>query len=817
MRPFKQLPGAEPGQTPARRVETVRVGQGAVSGAGASGGGLSGGGSGGGGEDGARLNLLEIFWRRRAVVLCCLAVAVLAAFAYLWNAVPIYRSGAQVYIERTSPQIIGNDMSSLAAGRDLYAQTEIMRSTALLGAALKLPSMQSTHIARESSNPVIALKRSLRVSPSESGDILTVSMDSPIPEDNAIVVNSVVESYLDYHNQKKRSTSAEVLKILREEKRALESEYDRAMRELLDFKQANAELSFSLGQQENVVSSRLSQLSQTLTAAELQTMEDKIRYEAALNVQDEPERLELLLSTAQMDGDPAALAIKSSDAADRIGRMKEYLAELMATHGPAHPRVERQNRRIAELQNLYRDDLGDDPGQKYIKILGSRYRESLAREQALSEEYDRQRALTTQLGAKEAELSMLQSKVRRIDRQVDIIDSRIKELNVTEDAAVMNISILEPASASSTPISPDRPRTFAIAIVMGLMIGLGGAFLLELADDRLRSADEVERLTGLPVMGVVANLGRAKDTALAQVVRDNPRSAITEAFRTIRTAIHFGTAQSAAKVLLITSPTPGDGKSTTASNLAIAFAQSGSRTILIDADCRKPVQHTQWGVEEDATGLSSVLIGDCRASDAIVGTDVPKLELLPCGQLPPHPAELLNSADFVELLRELGETYDRVVIDSPPIGPVTDGRIISAVADATLMVVRAEQTSRRALVAACQAIADVGGRPVGVVINAAPRRRGASYGYRYYGGYGGYGYGEPYGGHVDPDRMLAVNGHAKANGHELQPVRPDGDGRAAEAMDAPDVPDAPGGGAARGTDPEAAASATPDPSQRGEA
>ncbi len=793
MRPFKQLPGSTPGLPTTNRVETVRLGQ----------------GGGGANDEGARLNLLEIFWRRRAVILSCLVVSVLAAFAYLWNAVPIYRSGAQVYIERSSPQIIGNDVSSLVTGRDLYAQTEIMRSTALLGAALRLPAMRSTHIATDSPNPIIDLKRSLRVSPSESGDILTVSMDSPIPEDNAIVVNSVVEAYLDYHNQKKRSTSAEVLKILREEKRTLETEYDRAMRELLDFKQANAELSFSLGQQENVVSSRLAQLSQTLTAAELQTMEDKIRYEAALNVKDEPERLELLLSMAQMDGDPAARAIKSSDAADRIGRMREYLAELMATHGPAHPVVERHTRRIAELEMLYRDDLGDDPGQKYITILGSRYQESLAREQALSEEYDRQRALTTQLGAKEAEMSMLQSKTRRIDRQVDIIDSRIKELNVTEDAAVMNISILEPASASMSPIAPDRPRTFAIAIVMGLMIGLGGAFLLELADDRLRSAEEIERLTGLPVMGVISNLGRAKDTSLAQVVRDNPRSSITEAFRTIRTAIHFGTAQSSAKTLLVTSPTPGDGKSTTASNLAIAFAQSGSRTVLVDADCRKPVQHTHWGIDQSTPGLSSVLIGDTPLADAITGTDVPKLDILPCGQLPPHPAELLNSADFVEILRQLGETYDRVVIDSPPIGPVTDGRIISAVADATMLVVRAEQTSRRALVSACQAIADVGGRPIGVVINAAPRRRAGYYGYRHYGGYSSYGgYGEAYGGQVDPDHMLAVNGHGAPNGRDLTPVRPNGRGGVHPA-----TPDR----ASRGHEAEAAASATPDQPQREDA
>ena len=242
-----------------------------------------------------------------------------------------------------------------------------------------------------------------------------------------------------------------------------------------------------------------------------------------------------------------------------------------------------------------------------------------------------------------------------------------------------------------------------------------------------------------------------------------PRSGVAEAFRTIRTAIYFGGEERHVKTILITSPTPGDGKSTCISNLAIAVAQAGRRVLLIDADCRRPVQHKTFDIEE-TQGLTGILTGKTTLAEAIRPTGIDRLDLLQCGPLPHNPAELLDSQALLDLLGEAGRKYDQVLVDSPPVTLVSDARVLAASCDASVLVLRSERSTRRGAQLAWNAMASVGANLLGVVVNDFARQKDG-YGYTYYG-YGRYGYAPA--APATPE-LNGTNGHA-ANGKSVPVV-----------------------------------------------
>jgi capsular exopolysaccharide synthesis family protein len=217
-------------------------------------------------------------------------------------------------------------------------------------------------------------------------------------------------------------------------------------------------------------------------------------------------------------------------------------------------------------------------------------------------------------------------------------------------------------------------------------------------------------------------------------VDNEPAGDLAETYRTIRTAVFFGTPERESRTILVTSPGPGEGRSTFASNLAIAMAQTGKRVLLLDADFRRPVQHRVFEARP-GFGLSTVLAGREPVEKVIQATPVPGLDLLPVGPIPSNPAEMLNSPTFTEVLEDLSVRYEHVVIDSPAVMAVADARILAAQCSVTVLVLRAGLSTRRAAAAARQALHSVGAHLLGVVINDVPRSRDP---YGDYGGYGGY-------------------------------------------------------------------------------
>jgi capsular exopolysaccharide synthesis family protein len=278
-----------------------------------------------------------------------------------------------------------------------------------------------------------------------------------------------------------------------------------------------------------------------------------------------------------------------------------------------------------------------------------------------------------------------------------------------------------------------------MGILGGGLVGFGLAWLRDLMDHRLKSVEEIASVLQLPVLGALPYFAEQPDKAAAgRLVALAPRSGPAEAVRTLRTALHFGLADKDIKSIVITSPSPGDGKSTIASNLAIAMAQSDQRVLLIDADLRKPTQHLIYETSAKQ-GLGSVLTDRRPVVEAILPNVISNLDLLPCGPLPHNPVELLNNGFFAETLEKLRARYDRIIIDAPPVMPLADARVIAAIADATLLVLRAEHSTRRIGLAARNELWRVRATRIGVVVNGVPMRK---QGYGYGDGYGyGYGYG----------------------------------------------------------------------------
>jgi capsular exopolysaccharide synthesis family protein len=316
------------------------------------------------------------------------------------------------------------------------------------------------------------------------------------------------------------------------------------------------------------------------------------------------------------------------------------------------------------------------------------------------------------------------------------LEKCINELELTSRAETIfnSVTIVEEARAAEGPSYPRTKRTMAVAIVAGALLGAGLALLRDRLDGRMRSIEEIQTVIGLPILGVVPQMtGRRTAVARAMTVHLDPRSVVAEAYRTIRTAVYFGSDGSRCSTILVTSPESGDGKTTCVSNLAIAIAQTGRSVLLLDADFRKPTQHKNMEVK-DAVGLSSVLAGREPLDRAIQRTGVEGLDILPCGPIPANPSEILNSREFTELVETLAGRYDHILFDSPPVNLVTDARILGAVCDSTILVLRADKSTRRAGEHARNALLGVGARVLGAIVNDAPRKGGYDvYGGNYYG------------------------------------------------------------------------------------
>ena len=356
-----------------------------------------------------------------------------------------------------------------------------------------------------------------------------------------------------------------------------------------------------------------------------------------------------------------------------------------------------------------------------------------ARIQALEGQQNRVNSELAGLPAQQLQLFKLESDVKNQDARYQGMTATLQTLELGQQAREPDARLITPATPIYTPISPDKRKVIMSGIVLGILAAIALALIWDSLDDRLYSEDEVQRITNFPILAQVPQLKQpAKQTLLASGDKITP---LLESFRMLRANISFCATDHPIKSIVVTSSVPNEGKSSAALNLAIAAALGGERTVLLDLDLRRPTQHTFLDVPL-SPGFTSVVSGQCTLEEALRDTDIPDLQVITGGPIPPNPFKLLNSQTARQTITEIIQMADFVVIDTPPMLGLADARLISSLVDGTVMVVAMQETARREVGRAGDLLNSTGNEVLGVVMTKVPTSAIGGYDtYRAYGHY----------------------------------------------------------------------------------
>lgn len=385
-----------------------------------------------------------------------------------------------------------------------------------------------------------------------------------------------------------------------------------------------------------------------------------------------------------------------------------------------NPEVDALNQRILYAHLALRDAVG-----AALEGLESR----LA---ALDQRIGGGRARLRTFPGKESRITQLQLEASILNDTYRYLLTEHESARLTEATIGPYINLLDPASPAFR-VGTTLRQKIVLGVLVGLLLGLGGAFFLEYLDQTIKNAGDVERVTGVPILGLIphdpalaAGSGNGRRAPVAVVTRMGADPPAAEAFRALRTNVTFVGAEKPLQFVAITSPGPGEGKSTTAVNLAVALAQGGHRTLLIDGDLRRPSIHRVFGLVQEP-GLTDVLVGHAPAREAVRPEVVPGLDILPGGPVPPNPSELLGSGAMTTLINGFRREYHYIIIDTPPTLPVTDASVVASNADAAILVLRSGDTEETAAQRALEQLHRVHARIAGAVLNGVSARQDRYY------------------------------------------------------------------------------------------
>jgi succinoglycan biosynthesis transport protein ExoP len=656
--------------------------------------------------------LFRILRRRWSTLVSVMITTVLLAIVYLLVASPVYTGLATLLVEPAGPQLMapGNDGVSSGGGGQisqdfLATECDVVTSSPVL--ALAMTRLAELPTFRGSDRPIDILKAGLTADVSKKGQTLDVTFQSRYKRDVVPVVTAVVDAYQTFEASNWKSKVKESFDLLEQGKTKQRQELEQKtqrMRELA----SQYGISTDVDPDKSPIRQQMLSLSEALTKAHLETITAKNAFDSAAQaVVGHPDKIAAVTAAEAQGAYSANPAASLTSLQNELLREQALLNDAQRDYLPSHPLIRTLQGRIESLTI------------QSIAAAETWWQASQRNEAALQQSLDDAQRTALEQESKSAEYSQLQQDVASLKKMDDVVGERMKEVDLIRGAGATNITVLNPAELDGAP-TPQKSKTLAIAVLLGGMAGLGLACVRDWADERLRTPEAVTATLHAPVLGAIPVIATAFTAAdRGQIVHHDPTSDAAESYRTLRTALQYGL-PARTKTLLISSPAPGDGKSTVVSNLAIAMAQAGKHVLVVDADFRVPMQHRLFGLK-DRIGLASVLDGADRLDDAIQRTEIEGLDVLPCGPVPASPAEKLNDPAFNDYLNELADRYDIVLVDSPPVTAVADARIIAASVDATLLVIRPTVSTRRQAAESRDGLRSVGARLVGVAVNGVPR------------------------------------------------------------------------------------------------
>ena len=662
-----------------------------------------------------------ILWRRRWTVLATVAVFLAAAAIYLTQVRPLYRSTAVLYVERSGPRILSESEGVMTRSQNyLHTQAELLRSTPILSAALNVAGVRQFAMFEGIADPLSYLKREgLTVSVGRHDDLIRLSSMSPNSTQAAALVNAVIEAYVVYQTRTQQSTSDKILQILYAEKAKREAELSERSAALARFRQQHP-ISAMKAAGVNATMIELERLATAVTEARVARSRTEIELSQlenlaeADNIPCEAAHGEGSKQTARLVQERDVLEARRADVQRRLRHRRRYVTA-------EHPDVERLSAEVRRLTGRIAET-NDAIWRACLAAARERFAVATAQQHELEGLYQQQRRMAAEHNSELAEYAALESQYERARGSYDVLEQRIRELNVAEDAGALNITVLEPAAAAEQPCEPQKAQVLSIALVVSIALGCGLAIARDRLDHRFHLADQVGTDLDLPVLGVVSGLKAASDpTQRATLMHAEPQSAHVQPFRAIRTSLLLKGKGRRTQVMLLTSPTSGDGKTTLVSNIAIAMAEAGKRVLLIDADLRKCALHRVFTMALEP-GLAKVLTGRAPIERAIRTTYIERLDLLSGGSTDIDPSRLFHSPQFEQTLAALRSRYDHICIDAPPVLPVSDAYVLAALSDGVVLVVRAGKSRRRDCIRARDGLLGVGANILGLAVNDANAR-----------------------------------------------------------------------------------------------
>jgi succinoglycan biosynthesis transport protein ExoP len=727
---------------------------------------------------------LRAHWRtvqkRRWTILSILLVIFTIALIVTWKEKAVYRADALLEIQKENANIpTVQELFQLENVSDNYLETQykVLQSDTLAQRVIDQLYLErdsefnppknewfqaKAHAAAPTSESFVdpdvkqtvlrEFKDRLNVDPVRRSRLVQISFESQDPKVAAQAVNALAENYIQENLESRWLAAQKASEWLSQQLGSFKAKLEKSEDDLQQYAQQNGLLFLETekGDTENIVNERLRQLQEELTKAQAErySRESIYRlteagdYSALPGVVDNKLMQELTARLAELERQKAALTPTFSNDYPKMKEIQSQIDEI--------------DRRLNEERKRAAQGIVDD-------YLAANRRESLVRGA-----FEQQQNQANLVAARAVQYNILKREVDTNKQLYEGLLQRLKEAGVSAGMNASNIRVVDAAVPPTRPVRPRPALNLGLALLLGLGCGIGTAFLQEHLDNTLKNSEDIERVLRVPALALIPSreslnhdnagvCGLAEKSASHQNGNGNfaslekhsgrawiridgngtQHSALSEAFRGLRTSVLLSTAGRPPRSLTFVSAEPGEGKTTVASNLSISLAQLGKRVLLIDGDMRRPCVHKLFNIEENSGGLVTFLTGEEGWSHLVRPTGVVNLDCLVCGPVPPNPSELLSSERMQRLILEAMADYQFVLIDAPPLLNVTDGRILATMVDGAILVVRGGITPRELAQQAQFHVRDVGAHLIGVVLNDVDLRHNGYYqSYYRYGSYG---------------------------------------------------------------------------------
>ncbi|MBI4590848.1 MAG: AAA family ATPase [Candidatus Rokubacteria bacterium] len=682
----------------------------------------------------------RIIRRRRLTILISALLVSLFAFWFAWQKQPVYQAMAAIKFEQsTSLTGLLVEVLSFSPADTIETQAAIIRSFPVMEQVAKrlgeLPTTLPPDAVKESKSytgVVDALAAKVRTNRMASTNILEISVVSSNPRKAKAVANTVAEVYREYQGRIRNARIIEARQFIEQQLKELEGRVKKAEEAMWAFREANRVI--APGAESSVLLSLFTQIRGEI---------EKTRQQ----------RSELELAASRL-GRADGLTGREADRIyvdtpnPAMVRLQASLADLQLERNNLALEVTDSHPRLQAITDRIREVRGEMLRELTAQIALLRNREEILNRQ-IGDLFQRNREVPTV----ELSLQRLQREAKVNDDLLALLKTRHQEALIKEAEKIEEVTLIRPAVEPSAPVGGETANTVVVGFLLGLILGLVLAFVQETLDTSIGTIEDVEDYLGVPVLGVIPHIDSReiidrliqRRPALASVDPEtlsrhallvshfDPKSPVAEAFRSLRTRIQFVTMERPGKLFLLTSPTLQEGKTTTIVNLAITLSQAGQRTLLVGANLRRPSIHKFFGMDRDP-GLTDVLLGNQRweecvrtvadimmgrfeMEDIMAAPGLDNLHILESGPIPANPSELLSTPQMAEFLRQVRERYDIVLIDAPPVLPVTDAAILGGKVDGVILVYQAGKVGRLALKRAKIQVESARGKVWGVVLN----------------------------------------------------------------------------------------------------